>query len=100
MERLKTSRPGGTLWKREAMKSYRIAVIAGDGIGKEVIPAGISVLKMAGEQGGFRCEFTDIPWGCDYYLETGRMMDPALMGLMAAAAAFGTSMAIRNNHQI
>ena len=51
-------------------------MIAGDGIGKEVIPAGIEVLKLAAEQGGFRCEFTDIPWGCDYYLQTGRMMDP------------------------
>src|SRR5687768_9157592 len=60
----------------KSMKSYRIAVIAGDGIGKEVIPAGISVLKMAAEQGGFRCEFTDIAWGCDYYLQSGRMMDP------------------------
>jgi tartrate dehydrogenase/decarboxylase / D-malate dehydrogenase len=58
------------------VKSYRIAVIAGDGIGKEVVPAGISVLNTAGELGGFRCEFTDIPWGCDYYLKTGRMMDP------------------------
>src|SRR5687768_45447 len=76
MERRKTPPPDGTLWKRDAMKTYRIAVIAGDGIGKEVIPAGISVLKMAGEQGGFRCEFTDIPWGCDYYLKSGRMMDP------------------------
>jgi len=58
------------------MKTYRIAVIAGDGIGKEVIPAGLQVLAMAGEQDGFRCDFTQIPWGCDYYLETGRMMDP------------------------
>ena len=58
------------------MKTYRIAVIAGDGIGKEVIPAGMQVIGMAGEQDGFRCDFTQIPWGCDYYLETGRMMDP------------------------
>jgi tartrate dehydrogenase/decarboxylase/D-malate dehydrogenase len=58
------------------MKTHRIAVIAGDGIGKEVIPAGISVLNMAAEQGHFRCEFTELPWGCDYYLQTGRMMDP------------------------
>ena len=57
------------------MKTYRIAVIAGDGIGKEVVPAGIDVLKMAADQGGFRCDFTDVPWGCDYYLQTGRMMD-------------------------
>jgi tartrate dehydrogenase/decarboxylase / D-malate dehydrogenase len=58
------------------MKTYRIAVIAGDGIGKEVIPAGIDVLNMAAGQRNFRCEFTDLPWGCDYYLQTGRMMDP------------------------
>ena len=57
------------------MKTYRIAVIAGDGIGKEVVPAGIEVMKLAAEQGGFTCEFTPIPWGCDYYLQTGRMMD-------------------------
>ena len=59
----------------EHMKSYRIAVIAGDGIGKEVVPAGIEIMKLAAEQGSFRSEFTDIPWGCDYYLQTGRMMD-------------------------
>ena len=58
------------------MKTHRIAVIAGDGIGKEVIPAAISVLNIAAEQGNFRCEFTGLPWGCDYYLQTGRMMDP------------------------
>jgi tartrate dehydrogenase/decarboxylase/D-malate dehydrogenase len=57
------------------MNTYKIAVIAGDGIGKEVIPAGMQVLQMAGEQDGFRCDFTQIPWGCDYYLDTGRMMD-------------------------
>ena len=57
------------------MKNYRIAVIAGDGIGKEVVPAAIDVLNLAVEQGGFRCEFTPIPWGCDYYVEHGRMMD-------------------------
>ena len=58
------------------MNRYRIAVIAGDGIGKEVVPAAIDVLQMAAEQGGFTCEFTQLPWGCDYYLQTGRMMDP------------------------
>ena len=57
------------------MKTHRIAVIAGDGIGKEVIPAGIRVLKVAAEHDGFQLDFTDIPWGCDYYLEKGRMLD-------------------------
>jgi tartrate dehydrogenase/decarboxylase / D-malate dehydrogenase len=58
------------------MNTYRIAVIAGDGIGKEVIPAGINVLNMAAEQGGFKLDFTELPWGCDFYLKTGRMLDP------------------------
>ena len=57
------------------MNTYRIAVIAGDGIGKEVIPAGIKVLNTAAEQGGFTLDFTELPWGCDYYLKTGRMLD-------------------------
>lgn len=57
------------------MKTYRIAVIAGDGIGKEVIPAGRSVLTAAAERDGFRLQFTDLPWGCEYYLAHGRMMD-------------------------
>jgi tartrate dehydrogenase/decarboxylase/D-malate dehydrogenase len=56
------------------MKTYRIAVIAGDGIGKEVIPAGIEMLQLAGSHGAFRCEFTEFGWGCDYYLQHGRMM--------------------------
>jgi len=58
-----------------SMKTHRIAVIAGDGIGKEVIPAGIQVLKVAAEHDGFQLDFTDVPWGCDYYLEKGRMLD-------------------------
>ena len=58
------------------MKTYRIAVIAGDGIGQEVIPAGIAVLNIVGEQHGFQCEFTEFPWGCDFYLRSGRMLDP------------------------
>ena len=57
------------------MKTHRIAVIAGDGIGKEVIPAGMEVLKVAAAQGGFDCQFTEFPWGSEYYLTHGRMWD-------------------------
>jgi tartrate dehydrogenase/decarboxylase/D-malate dehydrogenase len=56
------------------MRRHRIAVIAGDGIGREVIPIGMDMVRAAGEQGGFACEFTEFPWGCDYYLQHGRMM--------------------------
>jgi len=56
------------------MKTYRIAVIAGDGIGQEVIPAGIRVLEAAGARFGFQLEWTHFPWGSDYYFEHGAMM--------------------------
>ena len=52
----------------------KIAVIAGDGIGQEVIPAGIDVVKKAAAACGAQVEFTEFPWGCDFYLKTGRMM--------------------------
>ena len=57
------------------MKNYKIAVIAGDGIGPEVIDEGVKVLEAVAElDGGFKFEFTYFPWGCEYYLENGRMM--------------------------
>ncbi|MBQ4613097.1 MAG: tartrate dehydrogenase [Clostridia bacterium] len=57
------------------MNTYKIAVIAGDGIGPEVIDEGIKVLdEVARLDGGFRFEFTHFPWGCEYYKQTGRMM--------------------------
>ena len=57
------------------METYKIAVIAGDGIGPEVIAEGVKVLKRVAElDGGFQFEFTHFPWGCEYYLKEGRMM--------------------------
>ena len=53
----------------------RIAVIAGDGIGKEVIPAGIGVVKKAAAACGMRLEFVEFPWGCDFYKSHGRLME-------------------------
>lgn len=58
------------------MSKYRIALIPGDGIGKEVVPAGVEVLEAAGRRFGISFEWDERPWGCDYYLETGRMMPP------------------------
>ena len=52
----------------------RVAVIAGDGIGKEVIPAGIAVVKKAAAACGAGVEFVEFPWGCDFYRANGRMM--------------------------
>jgi tartrate dehydrogenase/decarboxylase / D-malate dehydrogenase len=57
------------------MKKYKIAVIAGDGIGPEVIDEGIKVLnKVAALDGNFEFDFTYFPWGCEYYSEHGKMM--------------------------
>jgi tartrate dehydrogenase/decarboxylase / D-malate dehydrogenase len=67
------------------MSTYRIAVIAGDGIGKEVVPAALQVLTLAAQQDGFALDLTELPWGCDYYLSTGRMMDPDGMTIKAVA---------------
>ncbi|MBQ9921460.1 MAG: tartrate dehydrogenase [Clostridia bacterium] len=57
------------------MTIHKIAVIAGDGIGPEVIAEGVKVLKEAAKlDGSFDFEFTYFPWGCEYYKENGRMM--------------------------
>jgi tartrate dehydrogenase/decarboxylase/D-malate dehydrogenase len=59
------------------MRTHRIAVIPADGIGKEVIPAGVRVLQAIAERdGAFRFEFRTFPWGSDYYHEHGHMMPP------------------------
>ena len=51
-------------------RTFRIAVIPGDGIGQEVVPEGIRVLDRLGS-----FQYEHFPWGCQYYLQTGRMMD-------------------------
>src|SRR5229473_5926889 len=57
------------------MRQYRIAAIPADGIGKEVIAAGLSVLAaLEARDGGFRLEVEHFPWGSDYYRKHGRMM--------------------------
>ncbi len=56
------------------MKTHKIAVIPGDGIGKEVVPEGIRVLEAAGKKAAIAFEWEYFDWGCERYLETGRMM--------------------------
>jgi tartrate dehydrogenase/decarboxylase / D-malate dehydrogenase len=56
------------------MKTFKIAVIAGDGIGKEVVPEGMRVLDAAGERFGFRFLWREFDWSCETYAKTGRMM--------------------------
>src|SRR5579863_10559026 len=54
------------------MKKYRIALLPGDGIGREVVPAAVKVLKAATSES--RLSFEPFDWGCEYYARTGRMM--------------------------
>ena len=57
------------------MKTYKIATIPGDGIGKEVVPAGQEVLAaLAASSNAFQFEFEDFDWGGDYYRQHGVMM--------------------------
>ena len=57
------------------MKTYKVALIPGDGIGKEVIPAGRQVLEsLAATEPGFQFDFETFPWGGDYYRAHGEMM--------------------------
>ncbi|RKE38967.1 tartrate dehydrogenase/decarboxylase/D-malate dehydrogenase [Paraburkholderia sp. BL23I1N1] len=57
------------------MKTYRIATIPGDGIGKEVVPAGQQVLEaIAARSDAFQFEFENFDWGGDFYRQHGVMM--------------------------
>ena len=56
------------------MNSLKIAVIPGDGIGKEVIPVGIKALEAAGDKHGVCFEWTQFDWSCETYHKTGNMM--------------------------
>lgn len=55
-------------------KSFRIAAVPGDGIGTEVIDAGVEVLQAVAEVERFAVVVERFPWGSDYYLAHGRMM--------------------------
>jgi tartrate dehydrogenase/decarboxylase/D-malate dehydrogenase len=56
------------------MKTYRIATIPGDGIGKEVVPEGIRVVDAVAAKAGVRFEWEHFPWSCETYAATGKMM--------------------------
>jgi tartrate dehydrogenase/decarboxylase/D-malate dehydrogenase len=56
------------------MKRYKIAVIPGDGIGKEVVPEGLRVLEAVGRRFDIDFQLTHYPWSCETYTQTGHMM--------------------------
>ncbi len=56
------------------MKNYRIAVVPGDGIGPEIVPAALRILDALGENEGYTLEKTFFPWGAGNYLKEGEFM--------------------------
>jgi tartrate dehydrogenase/decarboxylase/D-malate dehydrogenase len=68
---------------------HRIAVIPGDGIGKEVVPEGQRVLEAAARRFGFELQWTEFDWSCERFTKTGRMMpEDGLEQLAAHEAIF------------
>lgn len=55
-------------------RQYKIALIPGDGIGQEVVPAAVDVLEAVGRRYGIAFAWTEFPWSCELYAKTGRMM--------------------------
>src|SRR6185295_1044207 len=67
----------------------KIAVMPGDGVGKEVIPQGLRALEVCAKRFGFRYDTTHYPFGAEHYLETGvTLPDSALKELAAHDAIF------------
>ena len=56
------------------MKTYKIPIIAGDGVGPEVIAEGKKVLEAAGDNYGFNIEWKEYPYGAEHYLTTGELI--------------------------
>src|SRR5580692_11626253 len=69
----------------------RIAVMPGDGVGNEVVPAGLKLLKEAGRKFGFTYTTTDYPFGGEHYLKTKQTLPDAALKELAAhdAILFG-----------
>ncbi len=57
------------------MNRFRIALYPGDGIGREVVAEAVRGLRAVEQRlGGFHLEFTELPWGSDYYFEHGSVV--------------------------
>ena len=66
------------------MKTYKIAVVNGDGVGHEIVPAGIRVMDKVAEKYGFKLEYEHFPWGAGYYREHGDFMPENGMEILGA----------------
>ncbi len=68
-------------------KTYKIAVIPGDGVGQEVVPEARRVLARAADRHGFQFLFDEFDWGADYFFRHGAMMPPGALDLLTPADA-------------
>lgn len=66
------------------MRLHRIAVIPGDGVGRDVIPEGLKVLQEVSLISGFDMVTEVFPWGTEHYLQTGHMMPPDALDTLAS----------------
>jgi len=64
------------------MKSYHIANIPGDGVGKEVADEAVKTLRAAADKFGFKVSFEEFDWGCDYFLKHGEMGPANLLDIL------------------
>ncbi len=64
------------------MKTFNIAVIAGDGVGPEVVPHAKRVLKEAGRRNSLSFSFSDLDWGAEYYFRHGKMTPPGALEIL------------------
>ncbi len=64
------------------MKTYRIAAVPGDGIGPEIVPAGVKVMEKAAGEFGFRLEYEQFPYGAGHYKQTGAFMPENALDLL------------------
>jgi tartrate dehydrogenase/decarboxylase/D-malate dehydrogenase len=64
-------------------KTYKIAAIPGDGIGREVVPEGMRVIEAAGRRHGFSVTWQEFDWSCERFTRTGRMMPEDGMQILA-----------------
>ena len=68
-------------------RTYRVAVIAGDGIGREVTPGAVAVVDRVAQALGFGVDWIHLPWSCEWYLEHGAMMPPDGLEILAPTDA-------------
>jgi len=75
--------PQDRLPQSSGASHYSVAVLPGDGIGREVMPPALAVMEQVGERYGFGISWTHYPWSCEYYLAHGSMMPPEGTAILA-----------------